>query len=74
MSPDESYIAKSEKMLMYSALQKLSATQQCRIYAHFILGMTKAEIARAEGVHKSRIIRSINAGIKELGKFLKDFF
>ena len=74
MSPDESYIAKIEKMLLYSALQQLPATQQRRIYAHFILGMTKAEIARAEGVHKSRITRSINAGIKELGKFLKDFF
>ena len=43
-----------------------------RIYAHFFLGMSKADIAKAEGTHKSRITRSIEAGLRSLEKYFKE--
>ena len=42
------------------------------IYAHFFLGMSKADIAKAEGTHKSRITRSIEAGLRSLEKYFKE--
>ena len=46
--------------------------QRQRIYAHFFLGMSKADIAKAEGTHKSRITRSIEAGLRSLEKYFKE--
>ena len=43
--------------LIYKGLSKLPVKQRQRIYAHFFLGMSKADIAKAEGTHKSRITR-----------------
>ncbi len=42
-----------------NALNSLPETQGRRVEAHFILGMSKADIARAEGVAKSRVSESI---------------
>ena len=36
------------------------------------LGMSKADIAKAEGTHKSRITRSIEAGLRSLEKYFKE--
>ena len=36
--------------------------RQKRIYAHFILGMTKQDIARAEGVHEKVVRVAIERG------------
>ena len=36
----------------HAAIASLPNKQAKRIYAHFILGMTKQDIARAEGVHE----------------------
>ncbi len=44
------------------------------IYAHFFLGMSKAEIARSEGVSKPSIGNSIKQGLKSIEKYLKKFF
>ena len=55
--------------LIYKGLSKLPVKQRQRIYAHFFLGMSKADIAKAEGTHKSRITRSIEAGLR-LGQLL----
>ena len=51
---------------------KLPVKQRQRIYAHFFLGMSKADIAKAEGTHKSRITRSIEAGLRSLEKYFKE--
>ena len=56
---------------LYKALAMLPEKQRNRIYAHYFLGMSKAEIAKAEGIHRSRITRSINAGLQSLEKILK---
>ena len=58
---------------LYRGLVSLSEKQCQRIYAHYFLGMSKADIAKAEGTHKSRITRSINAGLHSLEKILKKF-
>ena len=52
----------------------LPEKQRQRIYAHFFLGMSKADIAKAEGTHKSRITRSIEAGLRSLEKYFKEIF
>lgn len=40
-------------------------------YAHFILGMTKQDIARAEGVHEKVVRVAIERGLRRLEKILK---
>ena len=57
---------------IYKGLSKLPVKQRQRIYAHFFLGMSKADIAKAEGTHKSRITRSIEAGLRSLEKYFKE--
>ena len=41
---------------LHAAISSLPDKQAKRIYAHFILGMTKQDIARAEGVHE-KVVR-----------------
>ncbi|MDD2496884.1 MAG: sigma-70 family RNA polymerase sigma factor, partial [Desulfitobacteriaceae bacterium] len=45
--------------------------QAKRIYAHYFLGMSKGAIAKAEGVNKSQITRSIQAALTRIETFLK---
>lgn len=59
---------------LYKGLAMLPEKQRQRIYAHFFLGMSKADIAKAEGTHKSRITRSIEAGLRRLEKYFKEIF
>ena len=40
---------------LHAAIANLPDKQAKRIYAHFILGMTKQDIARAEGVHEKAV-------------------
>ena len=72
LTPAEILERKEENARLYQALAMLPEKQRDRIYAHFFLGMSKAEIAKAEGTHKSRISRSINAGLRRLEKILKE--
>ena len=71
LTPAEIMEQKEENARLYQALAALPEKQRNRIYAHFFLGMSKSEIAKAEGTHKSRITRSINAGLRNLEKSLK---
>ena len=72
LTPAEIMEQKEENARLYQALAALPEKQRNRIYAHFFLGMSKSEIAKAEGTHKSRITRSINAGLRNLEKSLKE--
>lgn len=72
LTPAEIMEQKEENVRLYQALASLPEKQRNRIYAHFFLGMSKSEIAKAEGKHKSRITRSINAGLRNLEKFLEE--
>ena len=52
LSPHELYERKVTMQELHAAIGSLPNKQAKRIYAHFILGMTKQDIARAEGVHE----------------------
>lgn len=71
-SPFEVLEQQRMKELVYKGLATLPEKQRQRIYAHFFLGMSKADIAKAEGTHKSRITRSIEAGLRSLEKYFKE--
>ncbi len=46
--------------------------QAKRIYAHFVLGMSKTDIARAEGVDEKVVRLVIERGFRNMEKFLKN--
>lgn len=71
LSPYEIYERKITVEQLHTAIAQLPDKQAKRIYAHYILGMSKTEIARAEGVSKSRISESIERGLRNMKMFLK---
>ncbi len=72
LSPEEIYERKMSKLELYAAINSLPEKQAKRIYAHFFLDMSKAKIARIEGVSKSAVTHSIEQGLKSIEKFLKN--
>lgn len=74
LSPCELYERKITAQELRAALNALPDTQGRRVYAHYILGLSKTEIARAEGVAKSRVSESIERGLRNMEKFLKNTF
>lgn len=73
MSPHELYERKVTMQELHAAIASLPDKQAKRIYAHFILGMTKRDIALAEGVHEKVVRVAIERGLRNLEKFLKNF-
>ena len=72
LSPHELYERKVTMQELHAAISRLPDKQAKRIYAHFILGMTKKDIARAEGVAKSRVSDSIRRGLRNMEKILRN--
>ena len=72
MSPCEVYERKMTMEQLYAALDALPDKQGRRIYAHYILGVSQSEIARAEGVAKGRVSESIKRGLRNMELFLKN--
>ncbi|KUO76542.1 MAG: RNA polymerase subunit sigma-24 [Clostridia bacterium BRH_c25] len=73
LSPEEIYERKLSSQELYAAINSLPDKQAKRVYAHFFLDMSKAEIARVEGVNKCQVSRSIDKALKNIEKFLKKF-
>ena len=71
LSPHELYERKVTMQELHAAISRLPDKQAKRIYAHFILGMTKQDIARAEGVHEKVVRVAIERGLRSLEKILK---
>ena len=71
LSPHELYERKVTMQELHAAIASLPDKQVKRIYAHFILGMTKQDIARAEGVHEKVVRVAIERGLRRLEKILK---
>ena len=71
MTPDEYMEAHETTLALYDALTQLPPTQARRVYQHYLLGMSKAEIAAAEGVGRSRICCSIERGLAAMKNILK---
>ena len=72
LSPEEIYQRKLSNQELYAAINNLPEKQAKRIYAHFFLDMSKAEIARIEGVSKPAVSHSIEQGLKRIENYLKN--
>lgn len=71
LSPCEIYERRITAEQLHAAISALPDKQAKRIYAHYFLGMSKAEIARIEHVNKSQITRSICKALRNMEVFLK---
>lgn len=71
LSPEEIYERKITNQELYTAINNLPDKQAKRIYAHYFLGMSKAAIAKAEGVRESTIWESIERGLRNIENFFK---
>ena len=71
LNPAEIWEQRQMTELIYKGLSKLPVKQRQRIYAHFFLGMSKTDIARAEGTDASSVRKSINRGLHQLKKYFE---
>ncbi|WP_019879981.1 sigma factor-like helix-turn-helix DNA-binding protein [Succinispira mobilis] len=74
LSPDEIYERKLTSQQLHAAIASLPDKQAKRIYAHYFMGMSKSAIAKAEGVNKSQISRSIKKALRSIEIYLKNVF
>lgn len=74
LSPDEIYERKLTNEQLHAAIATLPDKQAKRIYAHFFLGMSKVNIAKAEGASASSVKDAISRGLRNLEKYLKNNF
>lgn len=72
ITPWEVYERKLTLEQLHAAISTLPDKQAKRLNAYYFLGMSKAEIARAEGVNKSQVTRSIDRALSALKNFLKN--
>ena len=72
-TPEEIYERKMANHLLHTAILILPEKQSKRIYAHYFLGMSKAAIARAEGVSRTTIRDSIAHALRTLEVFMVKF-
>lgn len=70
-SPCELYERKVTAQELRAALAALPAIQSRRVYAYYILGMSKTEIAQADKVNEKVVRASIKRGLANMEKFLK---
>lgn len=70
-SPDEILERDRLNKMLYKGILSLPEKQRNRLYAYYYLDMNIADIAKAEGVNKSQITRSINKALRNLKKFLE---
>ena len=54
------------------ALNSLPEIQGRRVEAHYLLGMSRKEIAAAEGVSESSVNESIDRGLRAMKKYLQN--
>ena len=72
LSPCEIYERKVTMQELHAAIASLPDKQAKRIYTHFILGMSKTDIARAEGVNEKVVRLAIERGLRNMEKYLKN--
>ena len=71
LSPWEVYERKATYEQLHAAIASLPDKQAKRVYAYYFLDMSKAAIAKAEGVNKSQVTRSINKALISIERYLK---
>ncbi len=73
MTPHEIYEHELLRCRLCQALNSLPAPMGRRVEAYYLLGMSKADIARAEGVWENSVRTSIRRGIRAMKKYFKKF-
>ncbi len=68
-TPEEILLRKVSLEQLQEALEHLPPIQARRVYAHYILGMKKVEIAHEEGVNNSVVCSTIHAGLRNLRRY-----
>lgn len=74
LSPDEIYERKLTTEQLHTAIATLPDKQAKRIYAHYFMGMSKAAIAKAEGVSEAAVRVGIEKALMNLEKIFKKSF
>lgn len=72
-TPEEIVLEKTAQEKLYAAIMALPEKQTKRLYSHFYLGMSKAEIARQEGVAENAVRESINRGLQCLACQMENY-
>jgi len=72
LSPHEIHERQIMRCRLCRALNSLPEMQGRRVDAHYILGMSKTDIARAEGVRESSVRDAIKRGLRDMKKYLKN--
>lgn len=72
MTPCEIYERKVTMEQLHAALTMLPEKQAKRITAHYLLGLTMDAIAQSEGVTLSAVSYSIQRGLRNMEKYLKN--
>ena len=73
LTPEEVMEQAEEQDALYLALDQLPPVQARRIYAHYILGKSKTDIAKAENVSENAVRDSISRGMETMKNILKNF-
>jgi len=73
-SPEELLLQRASREELYKALCQLPDKWVRRIHAHYMLGMSKVEIARSEQVDESTVRKSIERGLGRLANLLQSDF
>lgn len=71
-SPEELLMQQASREELYAALCQLPDKWVQRIYAHYMLGMSKVAIARSEQIDESTVRKSIERGLKRLARLLQN--
>ena len=72
LSPWEHYERKVTAQELRAALASLPEIQGRRVYAHYFLGVSKTDIAKAEKVNEKGVRLAIERGLRNMEKFLKN--
>ena len=71
-TPHEVFEREQDAASLREAISLLPEKQARRIYAHYILGKSIAEIARLEGCHHKSITESVNRAITNIKKYFSE--
>ena len=71
-TPEEILEDKQLRDQLYAAVVELPDKQAKRIYAHYFMGLTMDAIAKSEGVSVSAVSYSIQRGLRNMEKYLKN--
>ena len=74
VAPDEYYEKRVTSEQLYAAMNALPEKQRHRIYAYYILKISQSEIARIYGVDHRTVNISIQRGLRNLERYLKNIF